>query len=362
VGDVAAVLFSIGEPSRDRARESVARQTLPVAEVVDVENVSPFSRAMNDGARRVTAPFFVQVDADMILDPGCVEALRGSVQPDTGIVVGELRDELVGRVVGVKLFRTECFRHASFPDSISSDTDFVESIARRGWRTVYFGREEPGGTTPPPTLGDHRPDYTPAYTYRKHMLEGRRYWHRGAPYGLRSRIALLEASPHPLARLAQLALAHGLFLETDADELKPAGEEPRADWLHALLASDTRRDAAVEGLLPLDRDSRLREVFREFSRAGREVAAAGAGATVTSTLTRLVAEGNDPHALVAKVAFGHALLGEGLDPARAAADEQLLARLVTLEVGRWQGMAQVAAARVRQAVQRVSTRRGSARW
>ena len=39
-----------------------------------VENVAP-NHALNEGAPGDRA-FFVRVDADMILDPGCVEALR----------------------------------------------------------------------------------------------------------------------------------------------------------------------------------------------------------------------------------------------------------------------------------------------
>ena len=130
---------------------------------------------------------------------------------------------------------------------------------------MYVGRPGAGTPAPAPTLGEHRPAYTPAYTYRKHLLEGRRYWHRGAPRGLRWRLGALEASPHPLAPLAQLALSHGIFLPAESDELKPLTDEPRAAWLHALLASNARHEAAVEGMLPLDHQARLSTVFRSFS-------------------------------------------------------------------------------------------------
>jgi hypothetical protein len=45
VSDVTAVVLSMGEPYVARALESVRNQTLPVADIVRVEHVSPFCRA-----------------------------------------------------------------------------------------------------------------------------------------------------------------------------------------------------------------------------------------------------------------------------------------------------------------------------
>mgnify|MGYP001556751765 FL=1 len=173
MSDVSAVLLSTGEPSVGRARRAIQMQTLAACEIVDVENVTPFHRALNEGARRVTGDFFVQVDADMVLDPECFAELRYRVRADTGIVVGELRDPMMGQTVGVKLFRTECFSVVETVDSVSPDTDFVDSISRRGWKTVYVGRPA-GSTHVTHTVGDHDPLYTPSYVMTKFLLEGAR--------------------------------------------------------------------------------------------------------------------------------------------------------------------------------------------
>ncbi len=315
--------------------------------------MSPFFRALNEGAGRVRTEFFVQVDEDMILDPGCVQALRSAVRSDTGVVVGELRDALVGNVVGVKLFRTECFRRVGFADSISADTEFVTGLARRGWATVYISSSG--------TVGEHRPHYTPAYTYRKHLIEGRRYWYRSAPWGLKSRLAALEASHHPLAPLAQVALGHGFFWRSDADELKPPSAEPQAEWLHGLLGSGVRQDETVAGLVPFRRRGLLGDVHRRFLGAGRALAEAHAGGTVLSVLSGLAGAATDRHVLVAKVALAHGLLEESLDPVREAEDEELLRRFVMLGLGRKPGVTRTAAARVRQAT-RAFRRNSEARW
>jgi hypothetical protein len=361
MSDVSAVVLTIGEPFVGRALASLAAQTVPPHEVIVVEHVSPFFRALNEAAGRVTTPFFVQVDADMILDPPCLEALRAGVGEDTGMVVAELRDALLGQVVGVKLFRTECVRRTGFRDSISPDTDFGAAIGRRGWATRYIGLPdgEPGARRR--TFGEHRPDYTPAYTYRKHILEGSRLRYRGARGGLRWRCERLDASPHPLARLALLALAHGFFQTADGDRLEPWGDEPAAARLLALLESDHRCDAAAD-LLPLARHPRLRDVYRRFTAAGHAIARAGAGATLVDTLAALAGPAADWGTLVARIGLGHGVLSAEQAARAQAADERALGSFLTLGTGPHAGWWQHLRARVVREVTRIRRPRDTIRW
>lgn len=362
MSDVSAVVLTIGESFMPRALASIACQTLPPRDVLVIENVSPFFRAMNEAARRVQTPFFVQVDSDMILDPTCVEALRAEVVEDTGIAVGELRDPLLGQVVGVKLFRTQCFRQAAFRDSITPDTDFGAEIGRMGWKTLYVGLldGETGGL--PRTFGEHRPDYTPAYTYRKHLVEGCRLRYRGARWGLRWRFGRLEESRHPLARLAQIALAHGFFLPAENDQLTPWAGDPDAERLVALLGSDLRSDDAGDGPFPLDRHARLRDVFRRFALAGHTLARADAGATLRDTFAAISGAQHGWRGLVAKIALGHGILSPELDEESLAAEERVLGAFVTLGIGRRVGLWQHLRARAALEVKRVWRPREAIRW
>jgi hypothetical protein len=362
VSDVSAVILSIGEPYTARARASVASQTLPVAEVILVENVSPFFRALNEAARRVRTAFFVQVDADMILDSTCVEALRAEVLEDTGIAVGELRDPLLGQVVGVKLFRTECFKEAGFRDSITPDTDFAADIGRMGWKTLYVGIHGEDTEARPLTFGEHRPDYTPAYTYRKHLLEGCRLRYRGAQWGLRWRFGRLGDSPHPLAGLAQIALAHGIFLPAEHDQLTPWTDEPDAARLMALLGSDRRFDAPVADLFPFTRHHRLGEVYDRFARAGHELARADAGGTIRDTLAAVSGTQHAWHGLVAKIALCHGILSPAQTAESLAADKRVLGTLVTLGIGRRVGLWQHLRASAARQVRKVWRPRETIRW
>jgi hypothetical protein len=271
--DVSAVVLSTGERTTQDAIASLHRQTMPVLDIIMVRGVAPFHMALNAGAAQVKTPFFIQVDADMVLDCDCVAALRRRMRRHVGIAVGHLRDALVEQVVGVKLFRTACFDVAQFQDTISPDTDFVDAIARDGWNTIYIGRRWRAGPHPWATFGEHRPDYAPAYTYQKYLLEGRRYRYRQKVEGLRWLLGRLAASRHPAALIAQIALTRGIFLTENRDALGTmVNDEAFAGIEHFLSSAQdplTRLDITVAPDLP------LRERFRAFFRLGVELFNAG---------------------------------------------------------------------------------------
>jgi hypothetical protein len=361
MSDVSAVVLSIGEAFASRAIECLSRQSYALQEVIVVENVSPFYRAFNEGARRVATPFFLQVDADMLPDPTCVEELRLAMDERTGVVCGELRDALMGQIVGIKLFRTECVRQMPFSDSVSQDTDFVKAMERAGWSIRYVGRSS-GAEVPARTYGEHRPDYAPAYTFRKFLIEGRRYRYRGARGGLFSRMESFERATHPLALFAEIAQAHGFFLPTERDELKPADADPRAASLLQLLGSGTACPAAMDGLFPIERHERLRDVFRRFALAGRDMAAAGAGATVKDSMAALAGRRGDWRALVARLALGHGILVEHLDGPSLAADERALKAFVRLGIGRRVSATEYLRAQAECLYHRIRRRRKATPW
>ena len=96
--EVTGLVLSIGEPTTARAIESLRAQTFPCKDIVLIENVSPFHAAMNAGIARISTPFFIQCDADMIADPDCIETMLKFVRNDTGVIIGYLEDALLGQV------------------------------------------------------------------------------------------------------------------------------------------------------------------------------------------------------------------------------------------------------------------------
>lgn len=328
MSDVTAVVLTIGEPFTERAIASVRMQSRPVHQILVIENLAPFHRALNEAARRVNTTYFLQVDADMVLDPACVDTLLAGMRPDTGIVVAELRDPLMGEIVGIKLFRTECVRQVAMPDTISPDTDLVDALDRAGWRTVYVRA----------TLGDHRPEYTPAYTYRKFLLEGRRCRYRGAQRALQWRfkrlddVARTDPAVGAIADIAQVGVANGFFLPGSHDGLTPwTARDELARVLHLV---DHDADAeSVAWLDPPDRRERLRDVFRRFAHAGEAAWSSAGAAGFRPTLRRLTGPGEDWHIVVAKIGLCYGVFAPRSDETVRARDEAVLREFVLYGVG-----------------------------
>lgn len=301
--DVTAVVLSLGEPTTQDAMESVRRQTLPVANIIVIRDTIPSHKALNAGAERVTTPFFVQVDSDMILDPHCVRTLRRAMRPKVGVAVGHLRDALTEQVVGIKLFRTECFAIATLRDSICPDTDFVDEIARAGWQTTYVGQHASAWTT----LGEHRPNYAPDYTYRKYLMEGQRYRHRGDVSGLRGHFGRLEQSRHPSAFVAQIGLARGFFRDMNRDALGLMQGNDEFALLEAFLhANKTVHSGMAAELYSAELTGHDR--FHVYFRIGNAAFDANDPVTFRRYMSVLSSAAESPAAWISKLALCQGLL------------------------------------------------------
>jgi hypothetical protein len=308
--DVSAVVLTLGEATTPEAIRAVEAQTLPPRDIVIVESISPFHRALNDGASRVRTPFFVQVDADMILDPVSFERFRELVAQDTGMVSGFLRDALLGRVCCVKMYRTECFAAFPAPDTVANDTDFRDGILRLGWqirRALHFDDRGRGNWH---TFGEHRREYSPHYTFSKFLIEGRRVRHKRDPDALEGWLTRLRHSRHEMKTIAQIAFAHGIFLEEGGDLLRPFAESD--DW-RVLERFMSARPATGSGRVALPRvGGDAKGTFRDAYRLGIELRTADDWPAFDDAL-RLVAEQGARRGCVAQVGLCHGLFADAYD-------------------------------------------------
>jgi len=286
--DVSAVVLTVGEDSTERAVAAVRGQTLPPAEIIRVdEHVSPFHRALNHGAARVKTEYFVQVDADMVLDPDCFAVLREAMGDEIGIAAGALRDSLMGKVCCVKMFRTRCFREFPAPDSIAPDTDFVAGIRNNGWKLIHALRYRCDSPAHWHTLGSHEPDYTPEYIYSKFLMAGSRVRYRNDSSSFVRLMRRLGRSEHSAAWIGQVALVEGLFRAVTRDMLGPIRETGRFAALSHLLDDDGEPGPAREpSAAPPD------EVFEAWRREGVRFRASGAGRSVRHQLAALLHRGD----------------------------------------------------------------------
>jgi hypothetical protein len=318
MSDVGAIALTLGEQTTARALTSLREQTLPVEDVVIVDGVRPFHRAFNSGAERVSTPFFVQVDADMILDPDCVETLRGAMASGVGIAVGALRDPLVGPIAGVKMFRRSCVETLPLQDAVGPEIDQYVRLAGLGWQTrCLTGRGLPSARGA--TLGEHRPDYAVDYVFGTYYLLGRIYAHLQDARGLRWRLGRLRRSAHPAAPVARVAMARGVLGNETSDVSKPHPGPAESAFLRRLTAT------SPDDTLTMDSMSRLTELageppFAAFHELGRSLRASPAG--VRGAL-RALGEIDHSRSLLAEVALGGGALAEPRQPAWGGAPAAL---------------------------------------
>lgn len=235
MSDISAVVLTLGENTTEDAIASVKSQTQPPSDINLVDSVTPFHKALNTGAARIYTRFFVQVDSDMILDKNCFAMLRDCINDQVGLVVGHLRDPMIGRIQGVKLFRTECFQRREFKNTVSPDTDYSKEAAEDGWQTLFALNYASNRRQKRHTFGRHVPNYTPHYTFSKYTIEGRRYRYRNNVRGLFWNMKCLRESQHPMAMIARLALGNGIFTQGDQDMLTRYGRSEDFERLKAFM-------------------------------------------------------------------------------------------------------------------------------
>lgn len=222
--DVSALVLSLGEPSLPRALASLGRQTRPPRRIVRIEGVSGFDIAFNLGVSQVETEYFVQCDADMILDPDCIEVLRGSITAAAGICAGRLRDPLLGDTMGVKLFRTRAARELPLPATLTPETDGIGRFAAAGYGVTFAARAEPAHGRALDVLGAHEPAYDdPRYVWSRFYRLGCKVRKRRGFRQFERYLASLRTAAHPNAGLAIVALCQGI-----AAGAPPGRHEPTA--------------------------------------------------------------------------------------------------------------------------------------
>jgi hypothetical protein len=207
------------------------------------------------------------------------------VAPSVGVVVGHLRDPLQGRILGVKLFRTECFARARFRDSISSDTEFSAEIGRQGWERIYALKRAGPTREDWHCFGEHSPDYGAEYTYGKFLVEGARSAHRRSEGRFRRLFERLRRSRHPAAVIATIAGAHGLFFDERRDCTGTRSPRHGFEVLQRFLEQTDPADA--EATPCPERPATLSGVFAASFERGAAMRAQGRRSAFLSELERL---------------------------------------------------------------------------
>ena len=321
MSDVTAVVLSLGEDCTESAIASVRRQSLSPAEIIVVRGISPFHRAFNSAVSRVRTEFFIQVDADMILDNTCIADLRRCMSDQVGIVVGHLRDPLLGRIVGIKLFRKLCCDRVKLQDSLSSETDSAEDIVKEDWTTIYPGKYLGDWGT----FGEHRPDYNPHYAFCKFLRDGAKARYRKAGRSLRRVFRRLQTSGHKAATIATIGASHGIFIKEKHDLHGPLMQNEEFEFLERFLITE-----AEDGRFPLPENvlrGNLEKAFKRSYELGIQLRKSYAPSQFAIQMQRL----QQKHSIaswVALVGMCHGLFFDRYDEAEAEEGFTLLKDLL----------------------------------
>jgi hypothetical protein len=296
--------------------------------LVRIVNVRPVHRAMNEAAAQVGTDFFLQLDADMILNDWCVEELRAAMEDEVGMTVGSLWDPLMGVEAGIKLFRTESVRRMRFRDTISPDVDFYQRLPAYGWRAAFVlpSPRPQSPDTPWPTFGRHLPDYSPAYTYARYHLIGVRYRRRRDFPALRWRYERLRGSTHALGLLARIALSAGVLCKDgDGDEMAQDRIVDQAAWVHAFLAAPAGPARGLREPIPSGRNW---ETFTRWHDTGVECRNSMDAPTFLRRLDD-ADHGAQPALWYARLGLCHGLVFGACRPERLRATFQVIGDLLS---------------------------------
>jgi hypothetical protein len=180
------------------------------------------------------------------------------------------------------------------------------------------------------TLGRHEPAYTVDYAYGTYYLLGARYAARGDVVGVQWRFGQLRQSRHPMAPVARIAMAHGMFARELRNVAKPRPSEADAEFLRDLaFASNStpllaKHDSACsptkDALMLLEQIDNLSptalvHAFLGVGASLRDGSSAGLrSAARLRNCLRALGDIAHPHSWIAEAALGHGALAGTLQP------------------------------------------------
>ena len=203
---VTVFILTVGDPAFVSCKHALEQQTGTPFTTVIVKNVTPFSAAAQAMIDRCTTPYFIQLDEDMILNPGAVatmESVMRRAPDDVGMICFHLYDEDRDiNIQGIKIYKTALLRGLSFKDLKASEMDLLEQMGRCGIKWILH----------PDVLGRHGTLYTPETIYRRYKTmyeKDIRQWNC-LTADVRRKADHFRQTGDPLQLFALLGAVHGI--------------------------------------------------------------------------------------------------------------------------------------------------------
>lgn len=165
--DLTIFIITTDEPSFESCKQSIELQMDDSMCLKVISNTFPMWRAFQRMLDECDTPFFVQVDADMLLYQRTVEFLKHSItkaSENTAIVVGWLWDVDVERpILGVKIYNHKICVNFPYEDSVSCEMTQLDRMKKHGFTLDVLDLPKNSETC----FGLHYPSQTPEMAFRR---------------------------------------------------------------------------------------------------------------------------------------------------------------------------------------------------
>jgi hypothetical protein len=159
LNDLTVFVISTGEDTTKECIQSLQSQDC-FFKIEQIKGIYPMSRAFQTMPRYCSTRFFVQVDADMILNKDAIRTLYDKACSTgffTAVVFGQLFEEGFGIGGAVRLWKKHMFRYVSFEDCRTVDRNLYKRSRLFGFRRKSVNQ----------VLGIHRPRHSVFSEYLK---------------------------------------------------------------------------------------------------------------------------------------------------------------------------------------------------
>ncbi len=160
-------VIETGEPSLSQCVTKLREQSYSNFELKTISNTYPMWKAFQRMLDECTADYFVQVDADMLLNPFAIGQLVDRIQQqprNIAISVAWLWDNDVERqILGVKIYRHDICVKFPYKDSVSCEMGQVKDMEKHGYKVDVM----PMPDSETSCAGLHFPSQNPEMAFRR---------------------------------------------------------------------------------------------------------------------------------------------------------------------------------------------------
>jgi len=157
--DLTVFIISSGEETKDDCIQALENQNC-LFKIKNIHDISPMSAAFQAMPDRCDTKYFIQVDADMILNVDAVLTLYNAIKESSFLVyrvAGQLYEEGFGIGGAVKCWKKSVFRFIKFHDCRTVDRDLHNRLKWFGIHIKHINN----------VMGVHRPRHSNFSLYLK---------------------------------------------------------------------------------------------------------------------------------------------------------------------------------------------------